>query len=80
MHVNKKETWLHPSNFSEDYDCSACKDGDDDKERVDPCLNGCHFECVPGCPYIPEYGLETFDHIIEYRRTGLRQKACRMAS
>jgi hypothetical protein len=62
---NRLEAWIHPSNFLEHCDCSACQD----KEKVDRCLKGCKRGMCANCPYIPEYGLETFDHIIEYKGT-----------
>ena len=62
---NRAEFWMHPSNFPQECDCVACRDED----QVDPCYNGCKEQCVEGCPYVPEYGLETHDHRIAHAGT-----------
>jgi hypothetical protein len=47
---NREETWAHPSNLNKEH-----------TEYI-----GCDNECIEGCPYIPEQGLETIDHRIAY--------------
>jgi hypothetical protein len=42
----RRETWTHDSNFKEGCNCSACTDIEG---RIDPCVYGCHIECVPDC-------------------------------
>jgi hypothetical protein len=59
----RSETWEHDSNFREDCYCDGCKSG------IDPCVNGCHFGCVPNCKYYPEAGLQMSDGRIACKGT-----------
>jgi hypothetical protein len=67
----KKEDWLHDTNFNENCDCEECKLNRVEPEDCHYCNNGCGGDegCIPSCKYYPQEGLQTLEGQIAHKGT-----------